>query len=494
MRNNRSFLTAVGMAAAVLAAGCSGGGGSTSGVITTPSTPAPTATPSADTCLSASRANAAGARGAAPAALSSWIVPDRLYVTSHANAATRTAQHLERIAGISSAADLGTANAMTNRVVTVRPDANAASVAAALRALPDVVDVAPVHRRRVSDANDPRLNNVDQWYLYKTNTDPGAWALTHGSAAVSIAVIDTGVDETNADLATKIDVRERIVHGVKTTGAGSVQDTNGHGTNVAGLAAAATNNTTGFAGAGYDVHLQIYKIFPDATAQGDCQSADTADEAQAITDAVANGASVINLSLGGPQSAGLDQAERNAVEFAIAQGVTVVAAAGNDFPSADGAVPEFPAADPGVIAVGASSVRDSAPNQYTAITAELPASYSNSGATVLAPGGDPQAVTDTDRLHWIEGYSTTTAAYAPDRCTVVAGVCATLFAGTSQATPQAAAAAALMMSYHGGPRSLTPATVLQLLTTTADVLPAAGTDRQGAGRINVARAVSAAHP
>jgi serine protease len=289
-------------------------------------------------------------------------------------------------------------------------------------------------------------------------------------------------------------VRERIVNGAKTTGAGTVQDTNGHGTNVAGLAAAATNNAIGYAGAGYNVRLQIYKIFPDATAQSDCQTAATSDEAQAITDAVANGASVISLSLGGPQSGGVDPAERNAVAFAIAHGVTVVAAAGNDYPSSDGLVLEFPAADAGVIAVGASTVTDSAPNVYAAITSESVASYSNSGATLVVPGGDPQGSNDSDRLHWIEGYSTTTAAFAPDRCSGSGGVCAALFAGTSQATPQAAAAAALMMSYHGGARSLTPATVQQLLTTTTDVLPGTGTDRQGAGRMNAGRAVAAAHP
>jgi hypothetical protein len=57
-----------------------------------------------------------------------------------------------------------------------------------------------------------------------------------------------------------------------------------------------------------------------------------------------------------------------------------------------------------------------------------------------------------------------------------------------------AAAAALMMSYHGGARSLTPANVKQLLTTTTDVLPGVGTNRQGAGRMNAAKAVAAAHP
>jgi len=69
-----------------------------------------------------------------------------------------------------------------------------------------------------------------------------------------------------------------------------------------------------------------------------------------------------------------------------------------------------------------------------------------------------------------------------------------LFNGTSQATPQVAGTVALMMAYHGGPRSLTPAQVLALLTATTDVLPGIATTRQGAGRLDAAKAVAAAHP
>jgi thermitase len=272
-----------------------------------------------------------------------------------------------------------------------------------------------------------------------------------------------------------------------------VQDTNGHGTNVAGLATAAANNGYGFAGVGYSTHLQAYRIFPPATATSDCQTADGGDEAIAIRDAVANGASVINLSLGSPQSKGIDAAERDAVAFAIASGVVVVAAAGNDFPGADGNQPDYPAAYPGVIAVGASAVQDAASGVYASIVAETVASYSNSGPTLVAPGGDASA-SDTDLLHWIEGYSTTTAALAKDRCSNSGGVCRALFNGTSQAAPQVAGTVALMEAFHGGPRSLSPATVLQLLQQTADPIPGISNARQGAGRLNAGNAVAAAHP
>jgi subtilisin family serine protease len=354
------------------------------------------------------------------------------------------------------AVDLGTTNGAMLRAVTLAPGTDAAAQAALLRQNPAVADVQPVHYRSLASdgvANDQYLDNVDQWYLYKTNVDSAAWALSHGSAPVSVAVIDTGVDETNPDFV--FDVKERIVGGVKATGNGVVQDTNGHGTNTSGLATAATNNSYGFAGVGYATHLQAYDIFPPATAASDCTAADTADEAAAIRDAVANGASVISLSLGSPQSKGSDAGEQAAVAFALAGGVAVVAAAGNEFgKSADGNQPDFPAAYPGVIAVGASGVTNLVANTYASITAETVASYSNSGPTLVAPGGDATSTSDNDFPHWIEGYSTTTAAFAADRCTNAGGVCRVLFNGTSQATPQVAGTITLMEAYHGGPRSL----------------------------------------
>ncbi len=381
------------------------------------------------------------------------------------------------------------------RAVTLPPGSDADAAAAALRRDAGVLAIARVHYRSLAAdavANDPLLDTTNQWYLYRTDVDPAAWSVTHGAANVSVAVIDTGVDETNPDFV--FDVKERIVGGVRSTGPGSVQDTHGHGTNTSGLATAQTNDGYGFAGAGYATHLQAYKIFPDATATSDCQQADSADEAAAIRDAVANGASVISLSLGTPQTGGggVDAAEQSAVQFALASGVVVVAAAGNEFPNAGSQVPDLPAGYPGVIAVGASAVQDAAPNSYASITTETVAKYSNSGPTLLAPGGDATSSSDDDVLHWVEGYSTTTAAFASDRCSNAGGVCRVLFNGTSQATPQVAAAVALMEAAHGGPRSLTPAAAAQLLTSTADPLPGIGVDRQGAGRLNAGRAVAAA--
>lgn len=474
----------------LLVSGC-GGGGSSNPSPPVP-TPSPTPTPSGSTCASGSshdRRPALHAQGG--------IVPNRLYVT-YRNSPGRGVQSIDHVAGVLRGTDLGGENGVSHRALTLAAGVDMARATAALKASPGVVDVQPVHVRGLLAANppnDPLAENYDQWYLFKTNVTPDGWSFPALGGGISIAIIDTGVDETNSDLSTKIDFRESWVNGIQTIGTNApqdrtVQDTNGHGTNVAGIAAAATNNGYGFAGVGYNARLQIYKVFPDATATSDCQTADSTDEAHAINDAVANSASVINLSLGAPNAGGFDQAEHDAVEFAIASGVTVVAAGGND----SATLPDYPGGYPGVIAVGASAVTDGNSRVYSQISAEPIASYSNSGVTLVAPGGDASSTSDLDFLHWIEGYSTTTAAFGPDQCSNMGTppVCRVLFNGTSQATPQVAGVVALMMADHGGARSLRPATVLSLLSLPANSDNIGATAaQQGAGRLNAGKAILA---
>jgi subtilisin family serine protease len=429
---------------------------------------------------------------------------------SYRSSAIRSTDSIDRAVSAVRAVDVGSSSGVVQRALTLPAGSDVAKAASTLRATAGVVDVQPVHYRSLASdaqANDPLLNTKDQWYTYITGVDvnpsstiganPGgnvaAWQLTTGSPTVKIAVIDTGIDQNNQDLNVHLAKTESIVNGVVSSGA---QDTNGHGTNVAGLAAAAANNGYGFAGVGYTVSLLAYKVFPDATATCDTQTADTADEAAAINDAVSSGANIISLSLGSANfnNAGFDQTEYNAVENAINSGVTVVAANGNEFadsPNTDGSVPDAPASYPGVIGVGASGNLHGAPNLYSSITSETVASYSNSGPTLIAPGGDPSSSDPgSDLLNWVEGYSTTTAAYPPDKCSNAGGVCRALFAGTSQATPQVAGTVALMMAYHGG--SIAPATVKSILTANSDQIAGISSTRQGAGRLDAYKAVRAA--
>jgi subtilisin family serine protease len=456
-------------------------------------TPTPVATSTGDPCATSFARGADGLVRKTFPRPSNKLVPDALYVT-YASTAAATAS-VRTVSGIQATRGLKSARSGVHGFVGLNPGSDAETVAASLRKQAGVTSVSRLHYRALaadSVANDTYLDTKDQWYLYKTNTDPGAWTQTHGSAAVKIAVIDTGLDESNPDLTANLVSREGVHNGVVTTGVGSVQDSNGHGSSTAGLAAAGTNNSYGFASVGYSSGLMDFDVFPATTTAELCPEASTEDITRAIEDAVSGGASVISLSLGAATS---DPAEQTAVEDAITAGVTVVAAAGNDYNgSNEGTSPEYPAAYAGVISVGASTVTDSVANTYAAITGEGIASYSNSDPTLVAPGGDVSAyggTSDTDILHWIEAFNTSTNGDPNFPCTA-GPVCRALYNGTSQATPQVAATAALMMAVHGGARSLSPAAVSTLLTETTDVISGVSVTRQGAGRLDVSAAVAAA--
>lgn len=348
---------------------------------------------------------------------------------------------------------------------------------------------------------------------YESATVPGQWdmhviGLTTAWGSVErgapIAIIDTGVDVTHPDLrGGKIIYAHCYVTypaSASQTSGPYVTDTDGHGTNVAGIAAADTNNKFGFAGVGFDAPILAFRIFPTPPSAG-CTSSSTSpqcettdvDEVSAINDAVAHGARVINLSLGsdGPLSNCDDTIERNAIENAIAKGVVVVAAAGNE--SANHL--DCPAAYPGVIAVGASALLGSGNS-----VSEGVASYSNwvgssgpgsGGIYLVAPGGDPSGGTDNDELHWIENIYSSTAS-SPGACSTdlsgQAGDCRILIAGTSQATPHVAGVVSLMLGLRP---SLTPAQVASDLCASASDI---GSSKQGCGRLNAAGALAKAAP
>jgi uncharacterized protein (DUF2141 family) len=407
-------------------------------------------------------------------------------------------QQIAASEGTTSGSEITTVGGTYERFVRVPAATDATSFAAKLRTHSDVADVFPVHNRiplgrPALPVNDLHMQDtVAQWYLFADGF-PNAWSYNLGASA-KIAIIDTGVDLTNTDLSAKIDFSK----GYQTT---TAQDTNGHGTNVAGIAGSLTNNSTGFAGAGYNVRLFTYNIFPDATATSDQQTATVTDEVTAINDAVARGADVISLSLGAAQdygtdfnSAGFDQGEHDAIEAAINSGVVVVAAAGNNADGGEGGLPhtvlDYPAAYDNVISVGATSLHDTAnPGQFTGAT-EYVAPYSQygPGLGVVAPGGNPGS-NDKNPLHWVWNYSTSTAKLPADQCTTPSPPtsCTAFFAGTSQATPQVGAAAALLISAAGGHHSLTPARVAQLIDDTADNI---GDPHQGHGRLNIYKAIA----
>jgi type VII secretion-associated serine protease mycosin len=217
--------------------------------------------------------------------------------------------------------------------VTVAPGQQA-GVAARLRRDPAVASVEPVAVRHAADIpND--LYWPDQTYLSNLHL-PAAWSVTHGSSSVVIAVLDTGIDLSHPDLNGRLRAGWDFVQGDGTPG-----DDNGHGTFVAGVVAAQTNNGQGVAGVAWNASILPVKVL-DATGSGD-----DADIAAGITWAADHDADVINLSLGGYGDSGVLRA---AVDYALSKDVVVVAATGND----STATPFYPAAYPGVIGVAAT--------------------------------------------------------------------------------------------------------------------------------------------
>jgi serine protease len=208
--------------------------------------------------------------------------------------------------------------------VTVPAGETYAEVAARLRANPRVRSVAREHRMQFrSVPNDPALSTPEgatgtpagtpvQWTLARENLF-GAWDITTGAGAL-VAIIDSGIDGSHPEFAGKIAAAVDQEQ-VQDTGPATT-DTVGHGTHVASLACAATNNGIGIAGAGRDCKLIIEK-------------SDLTDSsiAASIVDATKRGADAINMSFGDDGSRGQSPALVDAINYAYQHGVIVVAAA-----------------------------------------------------------------------------------------------------------------------------------------------------------------------
>ncbi|WP_155369390.1 S8 family serine peptidase [Catellatospora vulcania] len=181
----------------------------------------------------------------------------------------------------------------------------------------------------------PNDTYYGEQYALSTIRMPSAWNLLKSASSVVVAVVDTGVDTGHPDLV------GRTVAGYNAVSPGaSVADTAGHGTFVSGIIAANTNNSAGVAGVTWNGRVMPIKVF-------DGEYASDSDVAEGITWAVDHGAKVINLSLGGP---GGSTVMHTAVKYAVSKGAVVVVSSGNE----GNDVPQYPAAFPEVISVGAT--------------------------------------------------------------------------------------------------------------------------------------------
>lgn len=184
------------------------------------------------------------------------------------------------------------------------------------------------------------------WPLQRVLLDE-LWQDGKKGRGIRVAVIDTGVDDKNPQLAGAVDARAGRDYLTKGTGADPTKDEVGHGTKVAGIIAARPHEGTGFVG-----------IAPASTIipirQNDAQNSGDSDSmAKAIDHAVAEGADVINISQDTTKPLSRTSALAKAVRDALDAKVVVVASAGND--GLDGKVKNtYPAAFDGVLAVASS--------------------------------------------------------------------------------------------------------------------------------------------
>lgn len=223
--------------------------------------------------------------------------------------------------------------------------------------------------------NDTYYNGY-QYGIKNTYTNL-AWDVTKGSTGQEIAVIDTGVDYTHPDLDGKtIKGYDYIDNDT------NPMDLNGHGTHVAGIAAAETNNATGIAGTAPNTKILAVRVL-DANGSGSLAAI-----ANGIRYAADAGAEVINMSLGCDCSTTTLQ---DAVNYAYNKGVVLVAAAGNDNVSTT----FEPASYTNVIAVGAVD------------SSNRKASFSNYGTwvDVVAPGVDIASTYPGNRYVYLSGTS-----------------------------------------------------------------------------------------
>ncbi len=302
-----------------------------------------------------------------------------------------------------------------------------------LRRRPDVEYAQPNYVYRALFTPNDRYF-PDQWNLPAIHA-PEAWDVTQGTSAIKVAVVDTGVDCGHLDLQGQCTVQVNYVN----YDPGPIQDDNGHGTRVAGIIAARTNNDIGIAGIAAGVRLVALKAL-DSSGSGD-----TVTVATAILEAVSiHGARVINLSLGGPEN---DPTLQNAINQAYNAGAVIVAAAGNSGNSN----PVYPAAYDHVIAVAAV-------DRYL-----QRAGFSNHGSYIdlAAPGVNILSTVPESQYDSASG--------------------------TSMAAPHVSAVAALILSLRP---DLGPDAVASILFRTAEDLGSSGWDPYyGCGLVNAYRAV-----
>lgn len=293
-------------------------------------------------------------------------------------------------------------------------------------------------RSIISTPNDPNVGS--QWSLSKIKAFE-AWDINSGINDVIVAVVDNAIQTNHVDLQTNMLIGKDVSDDDNDTNPPNA--TFSHGTHVAGILSAVSNNAIGIASASNNrIKVLPVKATPDAGASNSIYHG-----YEGIIWAADNGAKIISLSWGG---AGYSQAEQDVINYAASKGVLVVAAAGNENTS----VEFYPSAYTNVIAVASTETDDKK------------SSFSNFGTWVdiSAPGRGILSTIPYD-------------SYAS-------------FSGTSMSTPLVASTLGYIWSCYP---ALTPAQVENLLKTTADNIDeqnSSQTGLLGVGRINLFKAIA----
>ena len=284
-------------------------------------------------------------------------------------------------------------------------------------------------RKAATGPNDPAYG--EQWALPKIGWESVYGSVNPAGSAI-VAVLDTGVDTSIADLA------GRTVAGYSPmAGADPTSDLNGHGTRLASITAAAAGNGVGIAGVGHDDGV---KVMPVKVLDSDGIGQDS-DVLAGITWAADNGANVILMGFSAP---GLSDGLQAAVDYAWSKGAVLVAATGNNSSSE----PHYPAGAAKVVGVSA---------------------------------------TDSNDALWTgSNYGTDTFLGAPGVGIVAdnVGSGTTSLTGTSASAAIVAGSAALLRANDSGASN---GTIVGRLARNAD--PAGTVEQTGNGRVNVGRAI-----
>ncbi|NJO16127.1 MAG: peptidase S8 [Thioploca sp.] len=338
---------------------------------------------------------------------------------------------------LANSAEIRTTPLARTFVMTLSSSTNIENTIKTLSQLPFIDYVEPDQIVQVESTTPNDTYFGEQWNLNNANDAdidaPEAWDIDTASKWINIAILDTGVERQHSEF------YKELIKGSNFTSNDSTlwDDGYGHGTHVAGIAAARTNNNMGIAG----VCWGNCRIIPVKVLTDDGWGY-YSWIANGVVYAAQNSAKVINLSLGSTTDS---QTLHEAIQYAYKKGVTVVAAAGNN-----GGAVLYPAAYPETIAVAATDSNDGIPW------------WSNRGSEIdlAAPGVDILSTYLDNSLAWMSG--------------------------TSMATPHVAGVAAALQSFYRQRygKFLKPESVRCYLQLSADDLGLA-LNKQGAGRLNL---------